>query len=93
MCQSYAPDVLPPLFMSTYNLQAFGQHMMKQLQDFAALSQMKRLALLLLARTFTDKDVMRLKVQPQPPLPPLPSALVLFLGEFFSTCRAHNFCM
>ena len=36
--------------------------MMKQLQSFTAMSQMKRLALLLLARTFTDKDVIRLKV-------------------------------
>lgn len=36
--------------------------MMTQLQGFAAMSQMKRLALLLLARTFADKDVLRLKV-------------------------------
>lgn len=36
--------------------------MMRRLQGFAAMSHMKRLALLLLARTFTDKDVIRLKV-------------------------------
>ena len=46
----------------TRTLQALGQHMLKRLQGFAAMSQMKRLALLLLARTFTDRDVMRLKV-------------------------------
>ncbi|KAL3159849.1 Mitogen-activated protein kinase cpk1 [Trebouxia sp. C0009 RCD-2024] len=40
---------------------AFGQHMMRQLQGFAAMSQMRRLTLLLLARTFPDKDVLRLK--------------------------------
>ena len=45
-------------------LQAFGQQMMQRLQGFATISQMKRLALLLLARTFTDKDVIRLKVSP-----------------------------
>ena len=43
-------------------LQAFGQQMMRRLQSFAAVSQMKRLALLLLARTFADKDLIRLKV-------------------------------
>lgn len=36
--------------------------MMRQLQGFAAMSQMRRLTLLLLARTFPDKDVLRLKV-------------------------------
>ncbi|KAL0037492.1 hypothetical protein WJX79_010861 [Trebouxia sp. C0005] len=40
---------------------ALGQQMMRRLQGFAAMSHMKRLALLLLARTFTDKDVIRLK--------------------------------
>ncbi len=43
-------------------MQALGQQMMRRLQGFAAMSHMKRLALLLLARTFTDKDVIRLKV-------------------------------
>ncbi len=37
--------------------------MMRRLQGFAAMSHMKRLALLLLARTFTDNDVIRLKVR------------------------------
>ena len=43
-------------------MQALGQQMMRRLQGFAAMSYLKRLALLLLARTFTDKDVIRLKV-------------------------------
>lgn len=43
-------------------MQALGQQMMRRLQGFAAMSHMKRLALLLLACTFTDKDVIRLKV-------------------------------
>ena len=66
------PDMLPHLSITAHDLQAFGQHMMKRLQGFAAMSQLKRLALLLLARTFTDKDVMRLKVWTPPPgqLPP-----------------------
>ena len=46
-------------------LQAFGQQMLRKLETFAAMSQMKRLALLLLARTFTDKDVIKLKVSKQ----------------------------
>jgi hypothetical protein len=42
--------------------QAFGAQMLKRLGNFATMSQMKRMAMLLLARTFTDKDVKRLKV-------------------------------
>ena len=44
------------------SVQALGHQMMRRLQGFAAMSHMKRLALLLLARTFTDRDVIRLKV-------------------------------
>ncbi len=41
---------------------ALGQHMVKRLRAFAGMSRMKRLALVVLARTLTDNDVKRLRV-------------------------------
>lgn len=41
---------------------ALGQHMVKRLKMFAGLSRLKRLALVVLARTLTDRDVNRLRV-------------------------------
>ena len=38
-----------------------GAHMLKHLRAFAGMSRMKRLALVVLARTLTDRDVMRLR--------------------------------
>jgi len=40
---------------------ALGQHMVKRLRAFAGMSRMKRLALVVLARTLTDNDVKRLR--------------------------------
>eukprot|EP00798_Chlamydomonas_sp_ICE-L_P018948 gene18948-25518_t len=40
---------------------ALGQHMVKRLRAFAGMSRMKRLALVVLARTLTDHDVKRLR--------------------------------
>ena len=62
-------------------MQAFGEEMLRKLQGFAAMSQMKRLALLLLARTYTDKDVIRLKVsQPCFVLSQTDSVLIQFVS-------------
>lgn len=41
---------------------ALGAHMVKRLRAFAGMSRMKRLALVVLARTLTDNDVKRLRV-------------------------------
>lgn len=41
---------------------ALGAHMVKRLRAFAGMSKMKRLALVVLARTLTDNDVKRLRV-------------------------------
>lgn len=43
-------------------LQTLGNQMVKRLQAFAQMSQMRKMAMVLLARTFTDKDVKHLKV-------------------------------
>jgi calcium-dependent protein kinase len=43
---------------------ALGAHMVKRLRAFAGMSRMKRLALVVLARTLTDNDVKRLRVRP-----------------------------
>lgn len=43
---------------------ALGAHMVRRLKGFAKLSHMKRLALVLMARTLTDRDVARLRVRP-----------------------------
>jgi len=40
---------------------ALGAHMVKRLRAFAGMSRMKRLALVVLARTLTDNDVKRLR--------------------------------
>lgn len=40
---------------------ALGAHMVRRLKGFAKLSHMKRLALVLMARTLTDRDVARLR--------------------------------
>lgn len=40
---------------------ALGAHMVKRLRTFAGMSRMKRLALVVLARTLTDNDVKRLR--------------------------------
>ncbi|KAF5836831.1 kinase-like domain-containing protein [Dunaliella salina] len=40
---------------------ALGAHMVKRLRAFAGMSKMKRLALVVLARTLTDNDVKRLR--------------------------------
>lgn len=42
---------------------ALGAHMVKRLRAFAGMSRMKRLALVVLARTLTDNDVKRLRVR------------------------------
>lgn len=47
---------------STAPAAALGQHMVKRLRAFAGMSRMKRLALVVLARTLTDNDVKRLRV-------------------------------
>lgn len=44
---------------------ALGAHMVKRLRAFAGMSRMKRLALVVLARTLTDNDVKRLRVRGQ----------------------------
>jgi hypothetical protein len=41
---------------------ALGAHMVRRLRAFANMNHMKRLALVVLARTLTDKDVNRLRV-------------------------------
>lgn len=41
---------------------ALGAHMVRRLRGFAKLSHMKRLALVLMAQSLTDKDVSRLRV-------------------------------
>lgn len=43
---------------------ALGAHMVRRLRGFAKLSHMKRLALVLMARSLTDRDVARLRVRP-----------------------------
>jgi len=54
---------------------ALGAHMVKRLRAFAGMSKMKRLALVVLARTLTDNDVKRLRVSriAMQPLHALPS--------------------
>lgn len=42
---------------------ALGAHMVRRLRAFANMSHMKRLALVVLARTLTDRDVTRLRVR------------------------------
>ncbi|PNH04139.1 Calcium-dependent protein kinase 32 [Tetrabaena socialis] len=42
---------------------ALGAHMVKRLRAFAGMSRMKRLALVVLARTLTDNDVKRLRFE------------------------------
>jgi hypothetical protein len=54
---------------STAPAAALGQHMVKRLRAFAGMSRMKRLALVVLARTLTDNDVKRLRVSHQFALP------------------------
>lgn len=41
---------------------ALGAHMVRRLRAFANMNHMKRLALVVLARTLTDRDVNRLRV-------------------------------
>jgi hypothetical protein len=41
---------------------ALGAHMVRRLRGFAKLSHMKRLALVVMARSLTDRDVSRLRV-------------------------------
>lgn len=43
-------------------LQALGKQVMSRLREFSVMSDLKRLALVVLARTFNDNDVRRLKV-------------------------------
>ena len=73
---------LPNLFdsmMLTYEtiLQAASQHFLHRLQSFAATPPMTRLAVLLLACTFTDRDVVKLKVS---------HSQKLFLCNAFVSC-------
>eukprot|EP00891_Asterochloris_glomerata_P004636 jgi/Astpho2/4636/Aster-00208 len=46
---------------SALSEKALGIQMLRRLQDFSSMSQMKRLALALLARNFVDRDVKKMK--------------------------------
>jgi hypothetical protein len=61
-----APDLLQHRWFqvaATAPAAALGAHMVKRLRAFAGMSRMKRLALVVLARTLTDNDVKRLRVR------------------------------
>lgn len=45
---------------------ALGAHMVRRLRGFAKLSHMKRLALVVMAQSLTDKDVSKLRVSMKP---------------------------
>lgn len=63
---------------------ALGAHMVRRLRGFAKLSHMKRLALVVMARSLTDKDVSRLRV----------GVVVVFLSEkcFYPDSSAAGSC-
>lgn len=42
---------------------ALGEHMVRRLRGFAKMSHMKRLALVVMAESLTDKDVSKLRVR------------------------------
>ena len=58
-CTAFSPSQVA----ATAPAAALGAHMVKRLRAFAGMSRMKRLALVVLARTLTDNDVKRLRVR------------------------------